>query len=310
MAEFTLKQLETFVAVVEHNSFTKAAEELFLTQSTVSTHVSSLENALGVILFTRDAKRSIRLTPDGQRIYPAAKQILNDCGELRGLLRGKELSQPLSLGASTIPAQYILPELLAGFLKAHPNCRYRLKRGDSAQMYRFVESGEISIGFVGARQEVERLIYTPLAVDRLVMVTENSPRFQRLHRSGRYGQELLGEPTVAREVGSGTDRTVVAFMQQIGFCTDNLNIVARIDNPETIKSMVTRGAGVSVFSALAVEEEVRTGRMLAFEMCPEGLRRNIYMIRRRDGTLSAIEERFCRYVTRWAEERLKGDVIE
>ena len=304
MSEFTLKQLETFVAVVEHNSFTRAAEELFLTQSTVSSHVSGLENALGVTLFSRDARRSIRLTSDGQRLYPAAKQILNDCGELRGLLRGRELARPLSLGASTVPAQYILPELLAGFLKAHPDCRYRLKRGDSAQVYRCVEMGEIAVGFVGAWQEAERLIYTPLAVDRLVMVTENSSRFQQLYQSGRYGQELLGEPTVAREMGSGTDRTVVAFMQRIGFRPENLHIVARIDNPETIKSMVARGAGVSVFSALAVEEEVRAGRLLAFEMCPEGLRRKIYMIRRRDMTRSDMEERFCRYVTRWAEKRL------
>ncbi|MCI2056468.1 MAG: LysR family transcriptional regulator [Oscillibacter sp.] len=310
MADFTLKQLETFVTVAELNSFTRAAEELYLTQSTISSHISALEAALDARLFARDTRRNIQLTSDGQRLYPAAKRVLSECRDLRAIQQGETIHQPLSLGASTVPAQYLLPDLLSGFLKGHADCRYLLKRGDSAQIHELLKAGEISIGFVGAEQDPELLTYEALAVDRLVMVTENSARYRALHSSGVWGRDLLGEPTVAREEGSGTDRTVNAYMHQIGFQTAQLQIVARIDNPETIKGMVARGAGVSVLSALAVQEEVQSGKLLAFEMDEEGLQRKIYMIRRKGELLGTTEQQFCQFVKRAAKLHSNEDVID
>ena len=174
MAEFSLKQLEIFVAVAELNSFTRAAKELYLTQSTVSAHISSLESALGARLISRDTRRQVHLTTEGQKLYPAAKRVLADCRELKALLQGDATALPLSLGASTVPAQYVLPELLSAFLKQHADCRYLLKRGDSTQIHELLQSGEIRIGFVGAAQNQDSLCYVPVAADRLVMVTENS----------------------------------------------------------------------------------------------------------------------------------------
>lgn len=307
MPEFTLKQLETFSAVAELNSFTRAADELYLTQSTVSAHISSLESALGVRLFSRDTKRRVQLTPEGQRIYPAAKRVLADCRELKKLSQNDGAALPLLLGASTVPAQYVLPELLSVFLKRYPDCRYLLKRGDSDQIHELLLSGEIRVGFVGTTREQEGFSYVPIAKDRLVLVTENSDKYRAMQRSGIFGRELLGEPTVAREEGSGTDRTVIMYLRKIEFPMEKLHIVARIDNPETIKNMVARGSGVSVLSALAVQEDVAAGKLLSFEMDPKGLLRNIYMVYREDLPYSERERQFLHSIRLFAQKALDID---
>ena len=305
MAEFSLKQLEVFTEVAELGSFTRAAQELYLTQSTVSAHVAGLEQALGAQLFVRETRRQIRLTAEGRRLYPAAKRVLSDCRELRELVQDENAEPPLSLGASTVPAQYLLPDLLSEFLHRHAGSRYLLRRSDSAGIHELLRSGEIRIGFAGAVLEPEHLRYAPLAEDRLVLATENSPRYRELQSRGAWGRELLGEPTVAREEGSGTDRAVSAYMQSTGFPREQLHIVARVDSPESIKRMVERGAGVSVLSALAVRQEAAEGRLLTFEMDPEGLRRRIYMVWRPDVEYRRLERTFLEETRRWGREHLR-----
>ena len=112
MLEINLKQLESFVATVEHSGFTAAAAALYLTQSTVSAHVSALEQTLGVPLLVRGARRPVTLTPEGQNVYVQAREILNRCERLQAL--GPAEQPPLRLGASTAPGQGLLPELLTG----------------------------------------------------------------------------------------------------------------------------------------------------------------------------------------------------
>lgn len=103
MLEINLKQLESFVATVEHSGFTAAAAALYLTQSTVSAHVSALEQTLGVPLLVRGARRPVTLTPEGQNVYVQAREILNRCERLQAL--GPAEQPPLRLGASTAPGR-------------------------------------------------------------------------------------------------------------------------------------------------------------------------------------------------------------
>lgn len=298
MPEISLRQLEVFVAVAEAGGFLRAAEELFLSQSTVSAHVSALEAALGEKLFRRGEHRQTVMTASGQQVYPAAKRILADRDALMDMFADAETDGPLLLGASTVPGQHLLPRCLAAFQQKYPNTRCRLRRGDSAAIHRLCADGEVRLGLVGARLEPERFCYIPLAQDTLVMATQNSARYRELHARGVYGRELLGEPTVAREEGSGTDLTVRNYMRRIGFPDDDLDILARVDDPEAIKRMVAQGVGVSVLSSLAVEHEVEEGRLLAFRMDEDGLRREIYLIYRNDLRLSRTERMFTELLRR------------
>ena len=296
MNDISLKQLEVFVAVVEHGGFTRAAEELFFNQSTISAHISLLEQALGKELFVRSNRRHVRLTADGEQVYPIAKRILGDCDTLRTLFAAEKAGQTLSLGASTVPGQYLLPDYLAAFLKKEKDFRYSLRRGDSAQVHQMLKDGEISLGFVGAISEPHIVDYFPLAEDKLVLVTPNTAHYRQLKESGSYGRDLLSYPIVTREEGSGTDRSVQNYIRSLGLSPDSLNVVARVDDPEAIKRMVIRGVGISILSTLAVEQEVENGTLLAFEMDHNALKRDIYLITLRGCSFTRTEQKFIDFL--------------
>ena len=191
MNDISLKQLEIFVAVVEYGGFTRAAEELFFNQSTVSAHISLLEQALGKELFVRSNRRHVRLTKEGEQVYPIARRILNDCAALRTLFSDADSAPVVALGASTVPGQYLVPGYLAAFLKREPEFRYSLRRGDSEQVHRMLKSGQIAVGFVGAVSAPENLDYFPLYDDRLVIAAPNNEHYRAFRERGVYGRELL-----------------------------------------------------------------------------------------------------------------------
>ena len=117
-----LKQLEAFVQVAEGGSFSKAAKELFLTQPTISAHVSSLEKELNVRLFIRNTKE-VSLSEDGRDLYKYARQMveLEQKIEERFGSREEEERQCITIAASTIPAQYLLPKILLKFRERYPD---------------------------------------------------------------------------------------------------------------------------------------------------------------------------------------------
>ena len=272
MNDISLKQLEIFVAVVEYGGFTRAAEELFFNQSTVSAHISLLEQALGKELFVRSNRRHVRLTKEGEQVYPIARRILNDCAALRTLFSDADSTPVVALGASTVPGQYLVPGYLAAFLKREPEFRYSLRRGDSEQVHRMLN-------------------------DRLVLAAPNNEHYRMLRERGVYGRELLlEEPFVSREEGSGTGTSLQNYLRTLGLSHDMLHVVARVDDPEAIKQMVSGGVGVAVLSALAVEQEVQNGTLLAFEMDKSALKRTIYLITLKSQQLSRMEQKLVDFL--------------
>lgn len=307
MNDISLKQLEVFAAVVEHGGFTRAAEALFFNQSTVSAHVSQLEQALGRELFVRGSRRQLRLTAEGERVYPIARRILADCGELRTLFAEDSTGGVVALGASTVPGQYLLPDYLAAFLQREPDFRYTLRRGDSALVHQMLRNGEISLGFVGAVSDPETVDYFPLAEDELVLAAPNNEHYRALKERGVYGRDLLSCPMLAREEGSGTDRSLSVYLRSIGLSPEALHIVARVDDPEAIKRMVSGGMGVAVLSALAAAQEEQNGTLLTFEMDHSALKREIYLITLRAHSLNRAEQRFYDYLKSCRRKRRHGN---
>ena len=292
MLDISIRQLEVFVATAEYCSFTKAAEDLHLTQSTVSMHIRTLEDVLGACLIERGARRKIILTEEGKRVYSIAKDILSRVDTLQER-RLEEEEEPLRIGTSTVPAQYLLPKLLSGYLKKHHRVKYILRRGDSEHILEYLRKGEVRIGLTGYRNGDRGLIFQEIARDHLVLITENSETFRTMQSEGKTGQDLLQLPMIAREEGSGTQHAADAFLQRMG--VKEPNIVARMDNPETIKMSVAEGMGVSLISDLAVSAEVRAGKLLSFPFTPEPEERKLYIVWRRDALLSFGELRFIQY---------------
>lgn len=295
MLNINLKQLEAFVATAEYSSFTKAAEELFLTQSTVSSHISTLEKTLGIRLIQRSARQRVALTEEGERVYRDAKDILERCQALQYLKNHGQQNQ-LVIGASSVPGQCLMPEIMGDYLSLYPDCRYVQLRGDSIRIHQYLAQGKARLGFVGVASNPREYHYHPVAEDRLVLITANKEPYQTLHRSGTSGLELLDRPMILREESSGTRQEMERCLRNMEISPESLKVIAQIDNPEAIRSSISRGLGVSIMSVLAAREYLLAGRLLSFELGDQGAYRNIYLTWRKDAALSPAEQTFLEFV--------------
>jgi DNA-binding transcriptional LysR family regulator len=295
MLKINLKQLEAFVATAEFSSFTKASEELFLTQSTVSSHVSALESALGIRLIQRSARQRVMLTKEGEQVYREAKEILERCQALQDL-KNQSQEDKLVIGASSVPGQCLLPEIMGDFLEVSPDCHYVQLRGDSAKIHQYLAQGKANLGFVGIATNPREYHYHSVAEDRLVLITANKEPYQTLHRSGTSGLDLLTMPMILREENSGTRQEMERYLLRNQISPEDLNVIAQIDNPEAIRSSVSRGLGVSIMSVLAAREYLLSERLLSFELGDQGAFRKIYLCWRKDALLTPAEQKFLDFV--------------
>lgn len=290
MSSISLKQLEVLIAVVERGNFTEAAEYLYLSQSTVSSHISALEEALHVMLFHRKSKKRIALTSDGKRVYQYAKDVVSRCEALESALN-RERESELVIGASTAPSKGLLPEQLRIFCEKHADCRCVVKSGDSEQIQQMVLDGDIQLGFVGSTDNRQSLTYEHVAADRLVMITPNTPHFAELKARGVFGREMLGEPMIFRDHGSGTQKMIDNYLSS----QDTKRVQARYytSDPELLQELVALGCGVSILSALSVREKADAGHLLTFELEETPVSRNIYMVYRKKSDLSDLAKAFA-----------------
>ncbi len=300
MERLNLRQLEIFSAVVDAGSFTAAAEKLYLAQSTVSDNVRALEELLHLKLFHRESKRRLTLTLEGKRVYRYAQDILGRCSALL-LDVVVDSALELTLGASTVPAQSLLPGYMARFARENPACRCTLLCGDSAAVQQMLLNGDIHLGFVGSADDRQDLIYEPIAEDRLVLITPNTPRFAALKTQGVLGRELFRGPFLFRERGSGTQKVIDNYLSEIRLDPQVIHTVAYVSDPTVLQRLVAEDTGVSILSALAVQEAVAAGQLLQFELDETPVRRSIYMARRRKSSMSSPARTFAELVRKQAK---------
>lgn len=299
-----LKQLEAFVSVGEEKSFSKAAKTLFLTQPTISAHIASLEQELGVRLFLRNTKE-VNLSAEGEKLYGYAKQMIalqREIGNVFDRTR-KESSHCIHIAASTVPSQYLLPQILATFSEKYPKEQFRLMETDSAKVIEHVMNGTVDIGFAGTVMEKKHCKYVPFYQDELVVITPNTEKFRQLQNERGSiidGEQhwLQEESLILREEGSGTRRESEKALRKLGLDMEALNIVASMENQETIKRSVERGVGVSIISRLAAEGEVGEGKLLEFPILGEDGRRNINVVYNKNFQLSTLAEKILKIVSR------------
>lgn len=287
----SLKQLEVFVTIVECGNFTEAGRRLYLAQSTVSSHITALEEVLRVSLFRRESKRTIELTADGKRVYQYAKDLVNKCIALEQAVALEERRE-LVIGASTVPSKCILPEKMIDFQRSHPECCCVVRGGDSEQIQQMVLDGDVQIGFVGSTDNRQQLSYEQIARDTLVMITPNTPRFAALKEQGVLGRDLLREPLIFRDRGSGTQKMIDNYLSSAdrGEFVPDVRFYAA--DPEMILSLVAGGAGVSILSELCARDRIRSGELLAFPLEEKPVCRNIYMVYQKKGAMSELARAF------------------
>lgn len=293
----SLRQLEAFIKVAEHRSFSKAGDELFLSQSTVSSHIAQLEQLLQTTLIHRREKKNIELTEDGVKAYRMALQILNQAEMLQNMFRKEEQDSPLiAIAASTVPSSYILPGIISGFSALRPECRFSVLDGDSAFAIDCVQNGEAVFAFVGTVSRKAALSYHTVCRDKIVLLTPNTEEFAQKKFKGILGRELLGYPIIMRESGSGTRKETDNYLKSIGRSLSDLNVTAYMNNIEGIKSMVALGRGTTILSERAAGDAIKTGRVLCFDLENDGPYRDIYIAYLKSRSLTRTEQHFLNYV--------------
>lgn len=288
-----LKQLRSFAAVVRYGSFTRAAENTYLSQPTISTHIRALEEELNTQLLLRDTK-NLQVTPRGQELYECACRMLELQDNL--LQRWRQSDQHIiQLGASTIPSAYILPEVLPRYGKENPGSYFMVHQSDSRQVIEGVAGGLFDVGMSGMPCQDEAIRCEPFFRDRMVLITPVSRRFLAMQSQGEQAlPELLREPIILREAGSGSQKSADRFLAQMGLRETELRVTARVNDQESIKNLVSGGLGVSIVSEKAVRDFVAEKRLLAFPLPPGSAERDLYLLLPRHASADSL--RFCSFV--------------
>jgi DNA-binding transcriptional LysR family regulator len=290
-----LWQLKIFCKVVELKSFSKAGEAVHLSQPTVSSHIKELEGHFGTRLVDRLSRRVLP-TKAGELLYDYAQQLvaLRDrteavMAEFSGKMKGR-----LSIGGSTIPGGYLLPRIIGLFSKRYPEVRISLKVGDTSEILSMVATGRIEAGVVGAKSRDKLLHQVPMAVDEMCLVVPSDHIWAQ--RQTIKFKELLGEPFIVRELGSGTLRSIEQQLQKKGYAVSDLNIVAEMGSTEAVRQAIKNKVGLSILSAIAVADDIQTGLLKAISIEGLNLKRSFFLTTHKQRTPSPLSTTFIKFL--------------
>jgi LysR family transcriptional regulator, transcriptional activator of the cysJI operon len=251
MLDFRLK---VFQCVAQHLSFTKASNELFITQPAITKHIKELEAEFEVKLFDRTGNK-ISLTQAGNILLSYSDHIISLHNEAKfelSLLKGN-LEGSLRLGASTTIAQYVIPAALAKFNERFPEIKLSLTNGNTEHIEQRLLKNEVDIGIVEGKPTNSDIRYSPFINDELLVFTSAQNTTIPATISN---EELFKLPLVLRERGSGTLEIIEKSLQSDHINPKNLKVLMFLGSTEAIKSFIKTGKGVGIVSRFAIEQEL------------------------------------------------------
>ena len=261
------RRLQVFQTVARLLSFTKAAEELHMTQPAVTFQVRQLEEQFNTRLFDRTHNR-ISLTDAGKRVHECAERIFELYAEMDNSVRELtgDISGVLILGASTTIAEYMLPVLLGDFKAKYPDITIRLKVANTDGIVSQVENNTIDLGVVEASVNNKNLVVERCRTDHLVLIVP--PGHELAKEDVVPIRRVADYPFICREEGSGTREVMIESMHDAGVSTSDLNIAMELGSLEAIKGAVESGMGVSILSHATIQKELKLGTLVAVQIDP------------------------------------------
>ncbi|KPU42853.1 HTH-type transcriptional regulator CysL [Oxobacter pfennigii] len=281
------KQIEAFINVAKYRSFSKAAEAVFLSQPTISTHINSLENELDVVLFDRYGK-DVQLTPAGILFYDYAINMYNTRNQAFQSIAEfyKKIEGELFLASSTTPTRSVLPEIMGGFTKKFPQVNYRISEMSSNDVISSLLRSEAELGIVGKVIDNDRLIYYELTDDNLVLITPATEKYAKIKDDSVELKSILTEKFILREKNSATRQIFESALENNGLSIAKLNVLSTVNGIDTALQLVKYGLGVTVLSKDAAKEYVDYGMVKSFFIKELPLLRKIYLVKCEKRTLS------------------------
>jgi DNA-binding transcriptional LysR family regulator len=276
------------LTVAKHLNFTRAGQEVNLSQPGVSVRIRQLETELGVKLFEQLGKR-VGLTEAGSLLIPYARSAIGTIEdashaieELQGLERGS-----LRIGASTTPGMYLIPKTIANFKARYPKIEIQLGIRDTRQVEEGVARNEFDFGFVGGHLAGDEVQVHRWLTDQLVLVV--SPAHPLARKKSIKPANLLNEKFILREQGSATRATIVRHLEQSNLSVET---VMEMENPESIKKAVQNGLGIAFISTFAIETELKAKTLVAIPVRGIDIRRELKIVYRKDKHLGRAARTF------------------
>jgi DNA-binding transcriptional LysR family regulator len=297
----TFRQLQVFEAVARHRSYTRAAEELHLSQPAVSMQIKQLEDNLDVALFEMVGKK-VFLTQAGEEMYYYGRQVAQQLDEaetvledLKGLKRGRLVIAV----AST--ANYFLPRLFAEFNKRHEEVALSLDVTNRAGLLEHLEANDADMVIMGLPPmgmdlEAEAFLDNPL----VIIAAPDHPLAKKQHIPM---QELSDETFIMREPGSGTRISMERVFEDRGI---RLRTGMEMSSNEAIKQAVEAGLGLGIVSIHTLQLELETGRLIVLDVEDFPVMRHWYLVHRKGKRLSPVAQAFHEFVVSEAAGILQG----
>lgn len=294
------RRLQVFHAVAKHQSFTRAADALFMTQPAVTFQIKQLEEQYGTRLFER-RHGSIALTPAGELALQYAERILalsdemdTRIGEMTGEMRGS-----LLVGASTTIAEFLLPRILGEFNALYPQVRARLIVGNSEFIESQVSDLSLDVGLIEAPTKLSSVASLVCCEDELRAVC--APDYPLASLDSVKPRVLADYEYISREPGSGTREVSDAYFLANKVPLERLKLQMELGSPEALKGVVATGLGFAIVSSVVVAKEVRLGELVAVPLDPP-LKRNFYLVHPKDRFQSRLTATFIEFARQQLRE--------
>ncbi|QEA40822.1 LysR family transcriptional regulator [Pistricoccus aurantiacus] len=301
---YTLRQLEVFVAVAQHESVSRAARALALSQPATSTALAELERHFDCQLLDRIGKR-LKLNALGFQLLPKAVALLDRAEEIEELLRGQQGIGSLDVGATLTIGNYLATLLVSDFLKRHPNSRIRLRVRNTQAVIEHILHHELDLGLIEGDCQHPDVVLQPWVEDELVVCC--APGHPLASRLPPDMEHLLRESWIMREQGSGTRSTLE---QATRHRRGRFNILLELEHTEGIKRAVESGLGIGCISRLALRDAFRRGSLVPLETPELDLRRQFAFVWHRHKYLSTGMREFLRLCQQMTEGITRSDEIE
>ena len=290
------KQIEAFIKVVELASFSKASEELHISQPSISNYITTLEKEFNTILINRSTK-VLSLTLAGERFFEKAKEMMALKRESIEMLKNlsKDISGDIRILASSVPALYILPPILAEFHKLYPNISFTMNQADTLEVVQGIAAHKADIGFTGSIFGDKKCNFYEFTNEKLVFIAPNNGPYSE---SKEYTLEelLYSSNFISREFGSGTRIQYEKYFTENGIILDKIKTCASMDSTYSIINAVMNGLGISIVSELAVRQIFEQKLLIPIKLKNEVPERKIYTVLNKNVVHSHLIKLFIEYL--------------
>jgi len=297
------RQIEAYVNVIEHASFSKAADAIFMSQPSVSTYISTLEKELGMTLINRTTKE-VSPTLAGRIFYENAKELLlkkhNTVERIKNL--SGDYSGEIDILASTVPSQYILPDMLALFCITYPDISFNVRQADTLEVSRGIASQKADIGFSGGIVENDKCEFKEVMSEQMVFIAPNDEEFSST-KEFSLEELLYNRRFVAREKGSGTRTQYEKFFTEQNIDLRKINACVSFDNTQSIINAVISGLGISVVSEVAARAFIEQKMVVPIKLKTEMPERKLYYVLKKNFSHSHLIDIFIEFLENYSHKK-------